>query len=319
MPILATGFTSGGTYSYTGTGLSLNASTGEINLATSTAGTYQVVYTVVANASICQVGSVSNPISITINNVITPVVTFNYSSPVCPDDNDQLPSLGTGFTTGGTFSSTSGLSINSSTGEIDVQASTPGTYTITYSVAANSATCQVANSGPASFTINNSFEVIATGECVGPIFMLSANPVNNSFDPVTATYDWENASGISVGTTRTLQATSIGNYTVTVTSNGCSSTSAAFNVESIACVIQKGISVNGDGLNDNFELTGFDVKKLTLFNRFGMKVYSRNNYTNQWFGQSDKGDELPDATYYYVIERNNGEATTGWIYLNRAQ
>jgi gliding motility-associated-like protein len=84
-------------------------------------------------------------------------------------------------------------------------------------------------------------------------------------------------------------------------------------------VIQKGISADGDGLNDNFELTGFDVKNLQIFNRYGMKVYSKSNYTNQWFGQSDGGDDLPDATYYYVIERNNGENITGWIYLNRAQ
>jgi flagellar hook assembly protein FlgD len=46
-------------------------------------------------------------------------------------------------------------------------------------------------------------------------------------------------------------------------------------------------------------------------------VYSKNNYTNQWYGQSDNGEELPDGTYYYVIERGSGEAITGWIYINR--
>jgi gliding motility-associated-like protein len=83
------------------------------------------------------------------------------------------------------------------------------------------------------------------------------------------------------------------------------------------CGIQKGISPNGDGLNDFFDLTDFDVRKLSIFNRYGTKVYDRANYSNQWFGQSNGGDELPDGTYYYVIEFNNIEAKTGWIYINR--
>ena len=86
------------------------------------------------------------------------------------------------------------------------------------------------------------------------------------------------------------------------------------------CGIQKGISVNNDGLNDNFDLTGYNVKQLSIFNRYGLKVYSKSAYTNQWLGQSDSGDELPDGTYYYVIDFNNNQkAKTGWIYINKKQ
>ena len=90
-------------------------------------------------------------------------------------------------------------------------------------------------------------------------------------------------------------------------------------MDAITCVIQKGISANNDGLNDSFDLRGFNVRNLSIFNRYGMKVYSKGNYTDQWKGQSDGGDELPDGTYYFVIERDNGENRTGWIYINRAQ
>ena len=83
------------------------------------------------------------------------------------------------------------------------------------------------------------------------------------------------------------------------------------------CGIQKGISPNGDGSNDFFDLTDFDVRKLSIYNRYGTKVYDRGNYSNEWFGQSSSGDELPDGTYYFVIEFNNIEAKTGWIYINR--
>ena len=96
----------------------------------------------------------------------------------------------------------------------------------------------------------------------------------------------------------------------------CSSESS-FVVTIISCTIPKGISPNGDGQNDNFDLSTFGVKRLEIFNRYGIKVYSRTDYTNQWFGQTDKGDELPDGTYYYVINLSTGENQTGWIYINR--
>jgi len=98
--------------------------------------------------------------------------------------------------------------------------------------------------------------------------------------------------------------------------SGCADVAAVAIVKD-SCEIQKGISANGDGLNDVFDLDGYNVTSLAIFNRYGTKVYSKTNYTNEWGGQSDKGDELPDATYYYVIERANVPATTGWIYVSR--
>jgi gliding motility-associated-like protein len=59
------------------------------------------------------------------------------------------------------------------------------------------------------------------------------------------------------------------------------------------------------------------VKHLNIFNRYGQEVYSKDNYTNEWTGQTNKGDELPTGTYFYMIELMNGESKTGWIYINR--
>ena len=83
------------------------------------------------------------------------------------------------------------------------------------------------------------------------------------------------------------------------------------------CFIQKGISPNGDGLNDNWDLSNFDIDKVEIFNRYGTEVYSKRNYTNEWNGRSDNGNELPTATYYYVIFFKNNTTKTGWVYLNR--
>ena len=102
------------------------------------------------------------------------------------------------------------------------------------------------------------------------------------------------------------------------TVGGCSA-QTEFEVTINSCLIQKGISPNNDGSNDFFDLVNFNVSKLEIFNRYGTKVYSKNNYEDEWYGQSDKGDELPDGTYYYVIYFTEGTNTTGWIYINREQ
>lgn len=83
------------------------------------------------------------------------------------------------------------------------------------------------------------------------------------------------------------------------------------------CTIPKGISPIGDGRNDFFDISHFDVKQLSIFNRYGMRVYHKESYKNEWNGISDKGKELPSATYYYLIELNNGEKKTGWVYVLR--
>ncbi|SCY60801.1 gliding motility-associated C-terminal domain-containing protein, partial [Flavobacterium caeni] len=106
-------------------------------------------------------------------------------------------------------------------------------------------------------------------------------------------------------------------FQVSVTQpGGCTVTENAV-VYGTFCTIPKGISPNGDQQNDAFDLTGMGVTQLQIFNRYGTKVFGKRNYTNEWQGQSDNGNELPDATYYYVIETSMGETKTGWVYLNR--
>ncbi|MES2410095.1 MAG: fibronectin type III domain-containing protein [Bacteroidota bacterium] len=315
-PTLVAGFTSGGTFSST-TGLSINGTTGVIDLAASTPGNYTITYTSNPIASSCLVGG-TNTFNIVINPGLTPVTGFSYNTPFCSSDavNLQLPTLVSGFTTGGTFSSTTGLSVNGTTGEINIQNSTPGAYTITYTIPADASTCQTAGTSNTQIMIIAPVTIELTGGCQSVNYVLTAN---GSFNPETATFSWHNAAGTNVGDTQSITVTEIGVYTVTVTVDGCSTDSIPFDVESVFCIIQKGISVNNDGLNDTFDLTGYDVKKLTIFNRLGMKVYSRNDYVDEWGGKSDDGEELPDGTYYFIIDRNSGDAKTGWIYINRAQ
>jgi hypothetical protein len=114
--------TAGGAFTSTA-GLSINASTGEIDLDASTVGTYSITYT---TTGVCPD---NQSVNITINAADNAGFAYSASS-YEPTDADPTPTI-TGLT-GGTFSGTTGLVINSTTGEIDLSASTVATHTITY-------------------------------------------------------------------------------------------------------------------------------------------------------------------------------------------
>ena len=264
------------------------------------------------------------PINNTATVVVNPNPTFGNltaTTPVCSGGNAE-------FTLTGTPNATVTYTINSGAIQtVILDAAGNGSVTVN-AVTANAtillsqislASCNKSISNTAIVVVNPLPQVAIAGNCVGSAYTLTANPVNGSFDPLAATYSWEDSSGNPIGSnTQSVIVTQQGDYTVNVFSVGCIG-SAMFSADDITCVIQKGISVNNDGLNDTFDLSGFNVKKLTIFNRLGMKVYSRNNYVDEWGGKSDDGDELPDGTYYYVIEQRSGTVKTGWIYINRAQ
>ena len=98
--------------------------------------------------------------------------------------------------------------------------------------------------------------------------------------------------------------------------NGCSYSKQIEIKGDYLCDIQKGISPNGDGLNDYLDLVAFGGVDLKIFNRYGNVVYQNANYRNQWYGQSNAGKDLPSGTYFYQIQTHFGEAFTGWIQLN---
>ena len=206
----------------------------------------------------------------------------------------------------------------------------PGRYTISVRFT-NSIACIAVGSVLTINAIPSQIQFETVGDCENKEYTLTANLISGTYDPNNVSYQWKDKFGNPVGTnsnvlnvTNVIASTPGGQvvfpvaYTLTVTSvNAGCETSSNIVVESIYCNMQKGISPDGNGSNDFFDLRSMSVKKLEVFNRYGIKVYSQSNYTDQWNGQSNKGEELPSATYYYVIEFNSGESTTGWIYLIR--
>jgi len=143
----------------------------------------------------------------------------------------------------------------------------------------------------------------------------------NNYNASEVTINWYLDGGIIPGENDlTLDILEAGLYEIEVTFNDdtqCSNTADQIVIELPTCVIPQGISPNNDGKNDTFDLSSYDVSKLEIFNRNGTLVYSKTNYTDQWYGQTDDGEELPVGTYFYTMEYENGKRRSAWVYIQR--
>lgn len=326
VPTLAGNFNFGGTFS--STTLTVDAETGIIDLNTATDGEHDVIYTFTKDALLCIDGGTFT-FKVKLTAGITPVTNFSYDSSYCSDATNALPQLAAGFTPGGIFKSEDGLVLNPTTGQIDVANTKAGSYEITYVIEPDAETCNVGGSFSFTVAIVGSLEAAVSRECRGQNAWLTVTPVNGSFDPNTVNYVWKNENGTVVGSNsaefNAAEYYALNNtkelpmvFTVTLSSGSCSN-EVSYTLHDIMCEIPRGISPNGDGLNDSFDLSGSGVRSLTIFNRYGKKVFSYGaNYTNQWHGQDESNNELPDGTYFYSIAKTDGSNSTGWVYINRA-
>ena len=97
--------------------------------------------------------------------------------------------------------------------------------------------------------------------------------------------------------------------------------------------IFNGVTPNGDGFNDYFQIDGIDMypnNNVKIFNRWGILIWETNGYnesSNVFTGESNaratvEGDrDVPTGTYYYVItfpDDNPGKKSySGYLYINR--
>jgi gliding motility-associated-like protein len=250
--------------------------------------TATTTYTFTPSAAICVTTAT---MTVIINPLVTPV--FEQVDPICNGANlDALPTV-----------SNNGITGNWSPA---INNSATTTYVFTPNV---SAQCGL-NTSMEIVVLQNPDVAIQSG-CQGSDFVLTAISQTSNL-----TYEWLDDSGASISAAQSVKIPAVGNYTVIVNDGNCES-QESITVNSIYCDIPKGISPNNDGLNDFFDLSYFDVKKLQIFNRYGVVVYEKDNYEKEWNGTTDKGKELPDSTYYYLIRFENGESKTGWVYVNR--
>ena len=241
------------------------------------------------------------------------VSSFTYISPICINDSNPTIIPSTGFTTGGTFTSTAGLSINSATGEINLSNSLPGTYQITYTITANPAICQTASISNFSITINplpnitlnNPIPTLCLNTSITPILFniggLATNAtITSGTLPAGLSSNFSSGIFSIIGT-----PTVIGTYNFTLTTQGGCSPAAFYNgtivVNSLPIV-----SLPQDGflcLDDTGNPLGFYTLNTNLSSTAHSFVWS--NSTGIILGQTRNNYRATQPGPYTVLATNN--------------
>lgn len=135
---------------------------------------------------------------------------------------------------------------------------------------------------------------------------------------------WMDETGAVIAEGPYVASIAAGDYSVTVTDqNGCTST-LPVRIESDIRPFN-GISRNNDNRNELFYIdciNEFPGNVVKIFNRAGTLVYEGHHYDNMevYFngnsnrGVSPMGNNLPDGTYFYIIDKGDGSRPlTGYI------
>jgi len=125
---------------------------------------------------------------------------------------------------------------------------------------------------------------------------------------------------------QSIEVTQAGVYGVMVDHYGCIGGDTVLVLACIEVTAPSVFTPNGDGINDVFFVDGnfVDSFYLTIFNRWGKKVFETNDIKKSWDG-TYKGEPLAEGTYYWVITYTSGSykhsnqtvEVKGWVQLIR--
>ena len=227
-----------------------------------------------------------------------PTASISYSgTPYCPSGNAAITQTGQ---IGGVYSSTSGLQINSSTGQVNLATSTPGTYTVKYVF--TNGTCS--DSTTTNITIHaNNLSVVASATtnvlCNGASTGAASGIVSNAIGSVT--YAWTNSLSASIGSTSSVSSLPAEIYTLTVTD-------ACFTISDTALITQP-TTVTLTSSQTNLLCNGAGTGTVNLTVSGGTP-----NYTYSWTGPnsytSNSEDIINLAAGSYTVIVNDANGTT---------
>lgn len=223
---------------------------------------------------------------------------FEYEqSQACENGSDVTPIINN---PGGTFSaSPAGLSINSSTGVIDVSASTVGTYTVTYSIGPTEDTITILPADDSSFSYSaSSFRQNASNPAptitglVGGVFSAPSGIVFT-----------DSSSGII-----NLAASTVGGpYTITYTTTGNCPTSSTFDVtvQVALSITYSAASFCEDGGNTAAPTVVGDPGSGTFASTTGLSINSTTGVIN-----TDTSTPDDNTPYIVTYTASTGETVT---------
>jgi gliding motility-associated-like protein len=141
----------------------------------------------------------------------------------------------------------------------------------------------------------------------------------------TSTVTWTPALGLTFPNNDQLHP--VASPTVTTTYTLSAGTGACATSDQVTVTVRQPIRIpnafspNGDGNDDTWQIDFIDQfpdNTVTVFNRWGTKIFSATNYSraNEWRGDIN-GQPAPFGTYYYVIVTKGplGKSYAGWIQI----
>ena len=257
----------------------------------------------------------SDQVTMIVSPIVNPTVTLaSNTTTAC----SNVPVIFTATENGCNGTSTFQWMVNGS----PVASDTTGIIALTLSSNANvsvNLTCSEACSTPASSnTVNVTVTTINAN--AGSDQVIGTGQTTQLQGSGGGTYSWAPGSSLSSPTSQNPLASpgSTTTYTLIVTNNGCTDTAEVTVFVTQPINIPNTFTPNGDGVNDLWEIyniESFPNCKVTVYDRWGQRVYNSIGYTNSngWNG-TNNGLSLPAATYYYVIDLNSGLGREGDIY-----
>lgn len=159
----------------------------------------------------------------------------------------------------------------------------------------------------------------------GKIVILPGNSVvlNPVITGDIASYTWQPADGLTDLTSEDPTVAPVNTVTYhlhVVAKNGCEADGSVKVTVNRDVMPPNTFTPNGDGKNDRWDIVniaGYPNCRITVFNRYGQRVYHSIGYPALWDGALN-GRPLPAGTYYYIIDlRNNTPVLAGPVTIIR--
>jgi gliding motility-associated-like protein len=268
------------------------------------------VYTVIVSNDCDE----SNPVSANVSGVVAATITSAPAASILECDDDQV-TLTVQYADATNYSASWQGPVDSQNATVVADQDGEYCYTVTDNFGCNSAStaCINVNISAAPNTTSGSsdllalcprecknLEVISDAEDASVTWTTSCTGFSINTSGAALDYCADNVPQSCLGEVVVLTA----NIT-----NGCGTAQASWQIQSNACevLIPNVFTPNGAQGNDTFEIGGlekYNGAELTIFNRWGDKVYESTNYRNDW-----RANDLSEGTYWYILKLPYGIKT----------
>jgi gliding motility-associated-like protein len=151
-------------------------------------------------------------------------------------------------------------------------------------------------------------------------------PLNVQFTNLSTnanSYIWNYGNGNSqttislTDTTTKTTYTTGGTYLVILTASNTQGGNTCTDKDTLTIIVTEGYSIiipniftpNGDAINDNFmvKTEGVSSLNILIYDRWGLKMFESGSITGAWDGKTAGGKEVPDDTYFYIINATDNK------------